>query len=388
MLTTVAGFLSLLIWAYLLLARGAFWQTGRCLAPESVSTRIPGLVAVIVPARNEAEVVGESIRSLLNQSCSESLHIFLVDDGSTDSTAHIAFQTAALAGKSAALTVITGQSLPPGWLGKLWAMHQGVERARELNPRFFLFTDADIVHQPESISTLASIAEAGSYDLASYMVKLHCSTVAERFMVPAFVFFFFKLYPPLWIADRRHRTAGAAGGCMLMRPEALERFGGLAAIRDEIIDDCALARQVKHSGGSLWLGLTNSARSIRPYRTLGEIGSMISRTAFNQLNHSIPMLVLSLLGLTLTYLLPPLLLVAHGTLTKELGAVAWAAMVLSYLPMVRFYGLNPFWIVALPLVAVFYMGATLHSAVKFRTGRGGQWKGRAQDLPKRGWDGA
>lgn len=338
---------------------------------------------MIVPARNEAEVIGESILSLLNQTCSESLHIFLVDDGSTDSTAHIAQQAAALARKAAALTVITGQPLPPGWSGKVWAMHQGVERARELNPRFFLFTDADIAHQPESVSTLASIAEAGLYDLASYMVRLHCSTVAERLLVPAFVFFFFKLYPPRWIADRRHRTAGAAGGCMLARPEALSRFGGLAAIKDEIIDDCALAREVKHSGGGLWLGLTTSASSIRPYRTFGEAGSMISRTAFNQLNHSALMLGLSLVGLTLTYLLPPLLLLAHGSLAKALGAAAWTAMMLSYLPMVRFYGLNPLWITALPLVAVFYMGATLHSAVRFWAGRGGQWKGRAQDPLRR-----
>jgi hopene-associated glycosyltransferase HpnB len=384
MLTTIAGLVSLLIWAYLLLARGAFWQVRRWTAPESVSNKIQGLVAVIIPARNEAAVVGESILSLLNQSCRESLHIFLVNDGSTDSTVQIAHQTAALAGKAAALTVIEGQPLPPGWSGKVWAMHQGVERARKLNPRFFLFTDADIVQQPESISTLASLAEAGHYDLASYMVKLHCETLAEKFLVPAFVFFFFKLYPPLWIADRRRRTAGAAGGCILIRPEALDQFGGLAAIRAEIIDDCALARQVKRSGGSLWLGLTNSARSIRPYRSLGEIGRMISRTAFNQLNHSAMMLFLSLLGLAFTYLPPPLLLFSHSSSARALGAVAWLAMMFSYLPMVRFYGLSPLWVMTLPWVALFYMGATFHSALQFWGGRGGKWKGRAQDLPKRG----
>jgi hopene-associated glycosyltransferase HpnB len=383
MLTTIAGLITLLIWTYLLLARGAFWQTIRCTAPESTTKTAPGLIAVIIPARNEAEVISRSILSLLSQTCSESLHVFLVDDGSTDSTARIAQQAAALAGKSSALTIITGQSLPPGWSGKVWAMHQAVDRARESYPRFFLFTDADIAHQPESVATLAAIAEAGPYDLTSYMVKLHCSTVAERLLVPAFVFFFFKLYPPLWIADRGRRTAGAAGGCMLVRPEALDRIGGLAAIRHEIIDDCALAREVKHSGGSLWLGLTNSAASIRPYSTFGEVDSMISRTAFNQLNHSALMLALSLVGLTLTYLLPPLLLLAHGTPAKALGATAWAAMMLSYLPIVRFYGLTPLWVMALPLVAVFYMGATLHSAVKFWTGQGGQWKGRAQDPQKR-----
>jgi hopene-associated glycosyltransferase HpnB len=382
MLTTIAGLVSLLIWVYLLLARGAFWQVRRGIAPESVSNKIQGLMAVIIPARNEAAVVGESILSLLSQTCSESLHIFLVNDGSTDSTVQIALQTAALAGKAAALTVIEGQPLPPGWSGKVWAMHQGVERARKLNPRFFLFTDADIVHEPESISTLASLAEAGHYDLASYMVKLHCETLAEKFLVPAFVFFFFKLYPPVWIRDRRRRTAGAAGGCILVRPEALDRFGGLAAIRAEIIDDCALARQVKRSGGSLWLGLTNSARSIRPYRSLSEIGRMISRTAFNQLNHSAMMLFLSLLGLAFTYLLPPLLLFSPSSPARTSGAVAWFMMMLSYLPMVRFYRLSPLWVVPLPWVALFYMGATLHSAFKFWAGRGGEWKGRAQDIPK------
>ncbi len=383
MFTIVAGFISFLIWGYLLLAHGAFWHARRWTAPESLPNRLQGVVAVIVPARNEAEVIGESILSLLNQTCIESLHIFLVDDGSTDSTSEIARQTAALSGQAAALTVMEGQPLPRGWSGKVWAMHQGVEQAQKLNPRFFLFTDADIVHQRESISTLASIAEAGHYDLASYMVKLHCETLAEKLLVPAFVFFFFKLYPPLWIADPRRQTAGAAGGCILIRPEVLDRFGGLTVIRKEIIDDCALARQVKRSGGSLWLGLTNSARSIRPYQSLSEIGRMISRTAFNQLNHSAMMLFLSVLGLALTYLLPPLLLFSHSSLARALGAGAWLTMMLSYLSMVRFYRLNPLWIMALPLVALFYMGATFHSAFKFWAGRGGEWKGRAQDMPKR-----
>jgi hopene-associated glycosyltransferase HpnB len=212
------------------------------------------------------------------------------------------------------------------------------------------------------------------------MAKLHCESLSERFLIPAFVFFFFKLYPPLWVADPQRRTAGAAGGCILLRPEVLDRFGGLAAIRNEIIDDCALARQVKRSGGRLWLGLTNSARSIRPYKSLGEVGRMISRTAFNQLNHSATLLSMSLLGLTITYLLPLLLLFTHSWPARVLGGMAWLAMMLSYLPMVRFYTLNPLWTMALPLIALYYMGATLHSAFQFWTGRGGEWKGRAQDL--------
>ena len=307
-------------------------------------------------------------------------HIFLVDDASTDSTAQIARDTAASEGKTENLTVLNGQPLPEGWSGKVWAMQQGVERARTLNPKFLLFTDADIIHEPNSISTLAAIAEAGHYDLASYMVRLHCETLAERFLVPAFVFFFFKLYPPQWIANPQRRTAGAAGGCILLRPEALDRFGGLAAIRNEIIDDCALAQKVKHCGGRLWLGLTNSAKSIRAYRSLGEIGQMISRTAFNQLNHSAVLLFLSLLGLAMTYLLPPLLLFSHDWPARVLGATAWLAMTVAYLPMIRFYKSNRLWAMVLPLIALFYIAATLHSALQFWAGRGGEWKGRVQDL--------
>jgi hopene-associated glycosyltransferase HpnB len=334
---------------------------------------------VIIPARNEAGVLAKSLRSLLDQSCSEFLHIFVVNDSSTDSTAEIAREAAASAGKTI-LTVLEGQPLPSGWSGKVWAMHQGVESARKLNPRFLLFADADIVHQPESVSRLVALAEAGAFDMASYMVKLHCETLAERFLIPAFVFFFFKLYPPRWIVDPKRRTAGAAGGCILLRPEVLDRCGGLVSIRNEIIDDCALARQVKRTGGRLWLGLTNSAKSIRPYRSLGEIGRMISRTAFNQLNHSTVLLFMSLLGLFMTYLLPPLLLFSHSWPARTLGAVTWLAMTVCYLPIIRFYRLNLLWASALPLITLYYMGATLHSAIQFWSGKGGKWKGRVQDV--------
>ncbi|HJX82921.1 MAG TPA: glycosyltransferase, partial [Candidatus Angelobacter sp.] len=226
-------------------------------------------------------------------------------------------------------------------------------------------------------------AESGPYDLVSFMAKLHCKTVAEKFLVPAFVFFFFMLYPPRWIADRQRKTAGAAGGCILIRPEWLERAGGITAIRGEIIDDCALAARVKSAGGNLWLGLAESTKSIRPYRTLSEIGRMISRTAFNQLHHSVWLLIVSIFGLTLTYLAPLLLLFSHHRAAWTCGGLACVAMTTVYLPMVRFYGLSPLWCLTLPLTAIFYMGATLHSAWKFCSGRGGQWKGRMQD-PRHG----
>src|SRR5215510_3415597 len=239
--------MSVLVWLYLLLARGGFWRVSRHL-PRSLPDAPPSSrVAVIIPARNEAEVIGRSLTSLLTQNGNHTIHIFLVDDSSSDGTAEIAQQAAKQVSRSQDLTVIKGRPLPNGWTGKLWAVQQGIEQAREWRPQFFLLTDADILHAPDNISTLAAIAESGRYDLASFMVKLHYRTVAEKSLIPAFVFFFFKLYPPSWISDRRHKTAGAAGGSILVRPEALERAGRIEAIRNEIIDDCALARAVKRA---------------------------------------------------------------------------------------------------------------------------------------------
>jgi hopene-associated glycosyltransferase HpnB len=208
------------------------------------------------------------------------------------------------------------------------------------------------------------------------MVKLHCSTWAEKFIIPAFVFFFFKLYPPAWIAKTSSSVAGAAGGCVLIRPSMLKKAGGLAAIRGEVIDDCSLAKAVKRSGGRLWLGLTSTTESIRPYTGLNEMGRMISRSAFRQLNHSSLLLAGSVLGLLVTYLFPFVL----GVSGSYLALSAWALMTICYLPMVRFYGLNPLWSLTLPLTACFYLAATLHSAARYWSGRGGIWKGRAQDL--------
>lgn len=374
---TIAATVAVFIWLYLLLARGGFWRIGKMIAP--VAAPEPGRrLAVIIPARNEAAVIVRSIASLL-ESADESLHIFLVDDSSSDGTAQIARQAAASMGKLASLTVLQGQPLPPGWSGKLWAVSQGVAAARDFAPDFLLLSDADIVHSPATIPSLRDLAESGGYDLVSFMVKLHCRGLAEKLLIPAFVFFFFKLYPPAWIADSRRAAAGAAGGCLLIRPQALARAGGMEAIRGEIIDDCALASAVKRSGGRVWLGLTEESASIRPYGSFAEIGGMISRSAFNQLHHSVLLLVGAVVGLAVTYLLPPALLFSRHLAPVALGAMGWAAMTAAYLPMVRFYRLNPLWALTLPLAALFYMGATLHSAVKFWLGRGGEWKGRAQD---------
>jgi hopene-associated glycosyltransferase HpnB len=372
------GLCPVLVWAYLLLARGAFWRVKDKLAPENTQISLSARAAIVVPARNEADVIQRTLVSLLSQSSDHSLHVFLVDDGSVDGTAEVAREAAIRVGKSDSLTIVEGKPLPAGWSGKLWAMEQGIARARELSPQFLLFTDADIVHASDNISTLIGLAEKGKYDLVSLMVKLHCKTTAEKLLIPAFVFFFFKLYPPKWIADTRRRTAGAAGGCVLIRPEALARAGGVTAIRGEIIDDCALARRVKQSGGRLWLGLTASTYSARPYRSFTEIGSMISRTAFNQLHHSLAILCGALVGLVLTYLLPVMLLF-FGKWAALVAMLAWLLMTAAYLPLVRFYKLNILWAATLPFAALFYMGATLHSAIQYWAGSGGRWKGRVQD---------
>jgi hopene-associated glycosyltransferase HpnB len=377
-----AGTLTLLIWGYLLLARGQFWRVQSALSPY-VATERPARIAVIIPARNEADVVGRAVTSLLQQTGPHSLHIFLVDDGSSDGTAQAAKDAAATLSRREMLTVIAGRPLPSGWSGKLWALQQGVERAQEFRPDFFLFTDADIVHAPESVSALVAIAGAGPCDLASFMVKLHCETLPEKFLIPAFVFFFFKLYPPAWVADSRRATAGAAGGCFLVRPAALEAAGGIEAIRNEVIDDCTLAARIKRNGGRLWLGVSEVTRSIRPYGRLANIGSMISRTAFNQLRHSTLILVLALAGMAMTYLLPPALaLFSHRTAPAVLGGAAWLLMTVSFVPILRTYRLSPLWGLALPLIAIFYMGATFYSAYKYWSGHGGEWKGRIQD-PRR-----
>src|SRR5258708_3530404 len=384
MLAIGIALISLLSWIYLLTARGGLWRARHNAAAGVHQVEFQGPVKVIVPARNEADVIGESLTSLLSQTGVQSVHIFLVDDDSRDGTAQVARAAAAAVGKPEALTIAESVPLPPDWSGKLWATQQGLEKACEIKPNFLLLTDADIVHAPNSIATLISIAETGPYDLVSFMVKLHCKTFAEKLLVPAFVFFFFMLYPPRWIADRTRKTAGAAGGCILIRPEWLERAGGIAAIRGEIIDDCALAARVKSAGGRLWLGLALSARSIRPYKTLAEIGRMISRTAFSQLHHSICLLMVSVLGLTLTYLAPPLLLFSHHRAAWICGGLACVAMMTAYLPMVRFYGLSPLWVLTLPLTAVFYLGATIHSALRVWSGHGGQWKDRVQEPRREG----
>ncbi len=377
MIAEFAAWCAIVVWLYLLLGRGAFWRfrESEAARPQRLSKR----VAIVIPARNEAAGIGQAIRSLLGQDYPSPYHIFLVDDDSEDGTLDQGLSAAREAGKPELLTAVRARSLPVDWTGKMWALAEGVDHARVFRPDYVLFSDADILHAADNLSLLVARAEAGGYDLVSCMVKLRCQTFAERALIPAFVFFFFMLYPPAWTESRRHSTAGAAGGCILIRWPALMRTGGIAAIRGELIDDCALAKAVKNTGGKLWLGLTSRTTSVRSYHTFGEIGRMISRTAFWQLRHSAWLLAGTIAGMFVTYMLPPLLLLTGRPAPASLGAAAWAVMMVAYAPSLRFYGLSLFWAPALPLVALFYTGATVHSAWRYWSGRGGTWKGRVQD---------
>jgi hopene-associated glycosyltransferase HpnB len=371
-LTVALGLIALAAWIYLLAGRGEFWLMGErddCGEPAAPA-RWPCVVAV-VPARNEADVIGASMGSLVAQDYPGEFHIVLVDDNSEDGTAEAA---PAAAGR---LEVIRGAPLAPGWTGKLWAMKQGVEHAARHAPDYILFPDADVAHAPENLSRLVARAEHGGLALTSLMAQLTVDTWAERLMIPAFVFFFDMLYPFAWVDDPRRSIAAAAGGCMLARREALERAGGLAAIRGEIIDDCALARAMKRQG-PIWLGLTHRARSLRPYESLGAIGRMISRSAYAQLGYSPLVLAATVCGMFVVYLsAPALALFAHGP-ARWLGLAAWIAMALAFQPMLRFYRRSPAWGVALPAIGALYTLFTLQSAVDTWRGRGGMWKGRAQ----------
>lgn len=371
MIWTVISGLALVIWLVLVFARHGFWlareRDTRDLPPEPAQW--PAVTAV-VPARDEAEVIARSIGSLIAQDYPGAFRIVLMDDSSSDGTGDIARGL-----RSSRLEVVQGKPLPAGWTGKLWAVSQGVERAGE-TPAYLWLTDADIEHAPDTLRMLVTRAEAGQLALVSLMAKLRCESFAERMLVPAFVFFFQMLYP-FGLVNRPKGLGGAAGGCMLVRRESLALAGGIAAIRDALIDDCTLGALLKRQG-RIWLGLTDRSRSIRAYRTFGSIAAMISRSAYAQLHYSPLVLAGTILGLALVYAAPPLLAVlGHGE-ARIAGAAAWVLMAIAFQPMLAFYRRSPLWGVALPVIAAFYAGCTLLSAWQHARGRGGMWKGRAQ----------
>ena len=331
-----------------------------------------------MPARNEAETIARAVSSLARQEYPGELRIVIVDDHSEDATADLAKSAAKEAGAADRVRILQAEALQSGWTGKLWALQQGIASCEQDAPEYIWFTDADIVHAPDTLARLVSRAEQQRVELVSLMVLLQAKTFPERLLIPPFLYFFLKLYPPRWIADTKARTAGAAGGCILLRRSALERIGGFVAIRAEVIDDCALARAVKRSGGAIWMGLTWKSVSLRAYQTFGEIRDLIARTAFTQLNYSSLLLLGTLAGMLLTYLAPVAFAFHPQPVVWRMGLAAWLLMALTYLPTVRFYGLSPLWVPLLPVAAAFYSYATWLSALRYWLGRGGQWKGRAQ----------
>lgn len=375
---SVPALVSLLIWIYLLTCHGSFWRTDVRLPRRHPPATWPS-VAVVVPARDEADVLPESLPTLLNQRYSGRIRVVLVDDNSSDGTTDTARSIAGASSGGVCLSVTSPGTPPPGWAGKMWALRHGVAFATECDePDYFLFTDADIAHGPESVARL--VGSAGDRAIVSLMARLRARSGWERVIVPAFVYFFAQLYPFRRVARPRGRTAAAAGGCVLIRRDALVAAGGVERIRDAVIDDVALARAVKSTGASIWLGLADDVRSVRPYPRLRDLWRMIARSAYTQLRYSPVLLVATVLGLLLVYIVPPLALMlglAAGIVPLwSAGLAGYALMCASFVPMVRYYQLPVGYAATLPVAALLYLAMTVDSAIAHWRGRGATWKGR------------
>ncbi|HEY5237369.1 MAG TPA: glycosyltransferase [Rhizomicrobium sp.] len=370
----VFGALPLAIWIYLLAARGLFWLMRE--RDDRDEPQFDGpwpSVVAVVPARDEADVIARSIGSLLQQDYPGDFRIVLVDDQSTDGTSAVARAL----NDDGKLQILSGAPRPHGWTGKLWAVKQGVAQADIAD--YLWLTDADIAHTPENLRKLVARAKNDNLVLVSLMAKLHCKTFAERLLIPAFVFFFAMLFPFGWVNKKNSKIAAAAGGCILVSRAALERAGGIDAIRHEIIDDCALARLMKKQG-QIRLSLTNRALSLRPYEKIEDIRRMVARSAYAQLDYSPLQLTGTLAGMFLLCVAPVIAALFSSGLARIAGALTWLAMAIAFQPMLRFYKLSPFWGAALPIIGALYALFTLDSAIQFWRGRGGMWKGRVQAM--------
>ena len=374
---TLLAILSLLIWLWLCLFHGKFWKSDQLLNANEVNNRSKLSITCVIPARDEAESIAASVRSLLDQDYAQDFRIIVVDDNSTDGTADAARSAANNKREEKRLSILTGAALPDGWVGKMWAVSQGVAAAGKVD--YLLLTDADIVHAPDNLRRLVAKAEAGHLGLVSLMVKLRCASFWERFLIPAFIYFFQKLYPFALVNDPAHPVAAAAGGCMLVHVESLKQAGGIEAIRNRIIDDCALARLIKPHR-PIWLGLAEETQSLRGYNALMPIWTMVARTAYVQLGHNPLLLVSTIIGMALLYLLPPLALMAGliigDTTLVLLGGAIWLIIAWTYLPTLDLYRANVLWAVSLPFAGILYALMTIDSARRHYAGHGGAWKGR------------
>jgi hopene-associated glycosyltransferase HpnB len=387
-LAPLAG-LSLAIWIYLFFFRDGFWRADQFLEAEGARAgRAWPRVIALVPARNEADVIAQSLKSLLAQDYPGPFSVILVDDHSSDATTACAKEAAEALDAAEHLSLIEAGDLPVGWSGKLWALNEGLAMAVQAAPPadYLWLSDADITHRPATLTRLVAKAEGEARDLVSIMPRLKCEGLWGRLLIPPFIYFFQKLYPFRAVADPKRRVAAAAGGCVLLRRDALQSAGGFAAIRDALIDDCSLAALIKHRkgarAGGIWLGHTQDSVSIRPYKGLTEIWNMVARSAYTQLRHSPWLLLGTLIGMTLTYLVPPLALLTALVLgdlpSGILALAAWGLMTASSLPTLRLYGQPDWQALSLPLAALLYSAMTLSSAGRHWRGQGGRWKGRLQ----------
>jgi len=378
-----ASLAALIVWISLILGRGGFWRADQKLDMSVVRRSEAGPLVAVVPARNEVHTIGMTVRSLLRQDYPGPLSVVVVDDNSTDGTAAAARAAAEKEGALDRLYVLTGEPLAEGWSGKLWAVHQGVRYARAtVAPKaaYILLTDADIEHNPGNLSRLMAVALHDNRALVSLMVRLRCVSGWEKLLIPAFIFFFQKLYPFPWVNAPDKKTAGAAGGCMLVRTDALDAIGGIESIKGALIDDCALAQRIKQTGRSIWLGIATRTRSMRRYEEVGEVWHMVVRTAFTQLRYSLLLLVLMMVFMALAYLWPPLGLV-WGVIEQDWPTVAlalgaWLLMAFAYWPTLKVYHMPRWRTLTLPVAAFLYALMTLDSAGRHWFGRGRPWKGR------------
>ncbi len=374
MLTALA-LVTLAIWLGLAFAWHGFWRSDVMLPDDAPAPAQWPAVTALVPARNEAATIAATVASLMAQDYPGSFNIVVCNDSSEDDTREAAL---AEANGSPAVRIIDAQALPEGWAGKLWALNEAASAAGE--PDFYWLTDADIIHRPGVLKHLVTAAIDGRLDLASELVRLRCRTMWEKLLVPAYNYYFALLYPFRAVADPGSRIAGAAGGSMLMRRSALERIGGFAAVRNAVIDDCALARAVKQTGGRIALGLARNSHSLRGYDELGDFWAMVRRSAYTQLGFSPLLLAGTLAGLVITFAGPPVLALA-GLAGREPAAVAaaglaWWLMWWTYRPSVRHFGLTGTWALALPLTSLLYGAMTLSSAFSYHFRRDNSWRGR------------
>jgi hopene-associated glycosyltransferase HpnB len=371
----VAAAIALVAWLGVLVSPHQPHRTRERLEADAGASADLSAVTVLIPARDEAALIAQTLAALRLQG--DRLEVVVVDDQSTDGTAAVA---RAAADDSLDVRVVSGRALPEGWAGKLWALEQGLEAARR---DFVLLLDADIELLPGLVPALLQKAREQSASLVSIMAELRCLSFWERLLTPAFVFFFKLLYPFSWSNDPQRRTAAAAGGCMLVRTDVLREIGGFAAIRAALIDDCTLAAAIKRARPPIWLGLSHSVRSLRPYPRLADFWEMVTRSAFTQLRYSALLLVVTAALMAVVLLAPVLAVLAGSSAGREglslVGTLAWLAMWAAYWPTIRFYGLSPLWALTLPFAALLFLAMTWHSALRYWRGSGASWKHRRYD---------